>query len=190
MKVNIETYARLQTGVARGPLLALAAGLVVVAAVIVYVLFRPSTPDVAPIPVEPVMPPATAEERGDSAREVIAALKSDPAGVDHAAALERAREFRAAGRMADAQLLYFFAARGKHAPAAAELAAMYDPLHFVNEAGLMDEPDPFQAYKWYRQAQEAGDPLAGERLEALKVWAELAAEEGNAEAERLLLQWE
>ena len=54
----------------------------------------------------------------------------------------------------------------------------------------MDEPDPFQALKWYRQAQRSGHPGANARLTALKVWAEKRAAEGDTEAERLLLQWE
>ncbi len=190
MQANSELLSRHQTGAIDSRVLAVIAGLVVIAAILVYLALRPPTPEAPVAPVPPAPPPATPEERGDSAREVIAELREAGAAADYGEALERAREFRAAGRHADAQLLYFFAARGKYAPAALELGSMYDPLHFSAETSLMDEPDAFQAYKWYRQALEAGESVAGERLTALRAWAEQRAEAGDADADRLLLQWQ
>lgn len=176
----------------------LIAGIAVAIAIAFAVIFltRPG-PEPEPIPapatappLETVAPAQSGAERGDTAREIIDALKASPEGPDYAEALARASEFQDEGRKADAQLLYFFAARGGDGPAAFQLATFYDPNHYSERSGLMDEPDPFQAYKWYRQARDAGHEAAAERLEALRTWAEQASSNGNAEAERLLLQWE
>lgn len=158
---------------------------VVAAALLVYFLYPSATvpPDGGPGVV-------TEAERGDTAREVIAELQEDAENgrADLDEAFRQAQEFRADGRLADAQLLYFFAAREGHAQAAFELGTMNDPLHHDPSISLLPEPDPFQAYKWYRQAEEGGVSEAAERLEALKKWAEQEAQ-ANADAERLLLQW-
>ena len=140
--------------------------------------------------LETVEPAKSEEERGDSAREVITELRKNPAEVDYAQAYTQAQEFQAAGNFADAQLLYFFAARGGDAQAAFELANLQDPNHFSAEAGLMDKPDPFQAYKWYRVARDAGDPRAATRLAELRSWTETAAAENDPDAARLLTIWE
>ena len=165
--------------------------------IVVYLLYpEPVAPPVpAPAtgperPLETVAPAETEAERGDTARDIIDSLSNTDGEVDYAEALARAREFQADGRLADAQLLMFFAARGGHAPAAFALATSYDPNHHSGTASLMEEPDPFQAYRWYRAARDAGQAEAEERLSNLKRWAEDAAEGGNDEAERLLLQWE
>lgn len=150
---------------------------------------QPVPGDAPPRVLETVEPAKTEEERGDTAREVIAELRKNPAEIDYAEALERAREFQAAGSFADAQLLYFFAARGGYGPAAFELASLQDPNHFSAETGLMDKPDPFQAYKWYSLARDTGDQEAATRLTELRAWAEAAAA-NDPEAERLLMQWE
>ncbi len=128
-------------------------------------------------------------DRAESAREIIARLRGASDEPDYEQAFTRGRELHAAGRLADAQLLYFFAARGGHADAALALAESYDPVRFAPQTSLMDEPDPFQAYKWYRQAAASGDADAGERLDALHAWAKQAAANGDPQAQRLLLAW-
>lgn len=170
---------------------------IVVAAVavlaVVWLASREPAPEPIPEtgrPVETVEPAESPAERGDSAREIIAELSSGEPGADYAQAYERAQEFQADGRSADAMLLYFFAARGGHAAAAFDLATFHDPNRHAGTSSLMDEPDAFQAYRWYRQAAEAGHETASERLTELRAWAERAADTGDAEAERLLLQWE
>jgi TPR repeat protein len=175
-------------------LVAIAIGAVVLIAAIYLLLPEPEPlPVPAPVPstpLETVAPAESGAERGDSGREVIAQLRSSPGAVDYGKAYVLAQEFRSDGRLADAQLLYFFAARGGNGPAAFELATMYDPNHFSKDTSLMDRPDPFQAYKWYRDAQEAGIETAVDRLAELQAWAEEAAAANDPEAERLLLQWE
>jgi TPR repeat protein len=133
--------------------------------------------------------PATSKQAvPDIAREVISEQQQEQA-PDYAATLEQARNLRAEGKLADAQLLYFFAARGGYTPAAFELAELYDPLHFDASSSLMDKPDAFQAYKWYQDAAQAGDAQASMRLQELQTWAQQAADDGDLDAEQLLLQW-
>lgn len=141
-------------------------------------------------PLETVEPARSADERGDTAREIIERLEADPDGPDYAEAHARAQEFRADGQLADAQLLYFFAARGGYAPAAFDLATFNDPSRETASSGLVTKADPFQAYRWYTAARDAGHENASERLEALHAWAESASQSGDTDAERLLLQWE
>lgn len=162
-------------------------------------LFWPQ-PGVEPVPapgrpIETVEPAQSGEERGDTAREIIDQLQADrlqadAEAPDYAEAHTRAQEFKAAGQLPDAQLLYFFAARGGYAPAAFDLGAFNDPNQQSAATGLVTEPDPFQAYRWYTAARDAGHEEASERLEALRAWAESASQSGDSAAERLLLQWE
>jgi TPR repeat protein len=128
-------------------------------------------------------------ESGDEARRVVADLE-EGSSADYQQAYERAQAFQREGRLADAQLLYFYAARGGHAQSELALATMNDPNHHSEETSLLSEPDPFQAYKWYSAAVEHGAASASTRLEALHEWAEEAAADGDLEAERLLLQWQ
>jgi len=170
--------------------------IVVVAIVIVVILavyLLRAQPEPIPEtgrPIEAVEPAKSAEERGDTARDIVARLKKDPGGPDYAEAHARAQEYLAEGRLADAQLLYFFAARGAYAPAAFDLATFNDPNHAAEASGLVAKPDPFQAYRWYTTARDAGYPGASERLAELRVWAESASASGDANADQLLLQWE
>lgn len=144
---------------------------------------------VEPPPLQVVEPAKTGEERGDSAREVIAELKAATGATDYQQAYARAQAFQADGHYADAHLLYFFAARGGYGPAAFDLGETYDPNHFQQDQGLMDGPDALQAYRWYKQALASGvEPAAG-RLTQLRVWAEEPSRAGDVKAEQLLLQW-
>lgn len=184
-----QINARLLAGIAVFGVLVVIAG--------IYLLGGKPEPVAVPEPVvdsprvlETVAPAKSEEERGDTAREVIAELRKNPADIDYEQAYTRAQEFQAAGHFADAQLLYFFAARGGHSEAAFELASLQDPNHFSAEAGLMDKPDPFQAYKWYGVAREAGNQMAVTRLTELRTWAETAAAANDPDAAQLLMQWE
>lgn len=168
---------------------------IAVVAIIVVLAALFLRPDPEPIPepgrpIETVKPAQSAEERGDSAREIIAQLEADPDGPDLAEAHARAESYLAEGRSADAQILYFFAARGGYAPAAFDLATFNDPNHTETASALVAAPDPFQAYRWYTAARDAGDERASQRLEELRAWAESASSAGDGDADRLLLQWE
>lgn len=161
---------------------AVAAALIIVA-LLVFFLYPTAT-----VPPGDAPPEVTDAERGDDAREVIADLQQQGAS-GYETAFSRAQEFREDGRFADAQLLYFFAARGGHGPSAFELATAYDPNHHDAGTSLLPNPDAFQAYKWYTEAREGGVGAASTRLEELRAWAEREAQEGNVQAEQLLLQW-
>lgn len=156
---------------------------VVVVALLVYYLYPSTT-----VPPGDIAPATTDVERGDSAREAIAGYQ-DQGTPNYDDAFSRAEAFRSEGQLADAQLMYFYAARGGHAGSAFQLGSAYDPNHHDPSASLLPEPDPFQAYKWYSQALEGGIEDAAPRLAALREWAEREAQTGNAEAEQLLLQW-
>jgi hypothetical protein len=119
-----------------------------------------------------------------------ATTSSGNADSDLDAAFERARQLQAAGKLDDAQVLYFFGARRGHARSAFAYAEMNDPNHHSPETSLLAEPNAFQAFRWYKAALDGGIPAAAERLEALHEWARKAAADGDAEAQRLLLQWE
>lgn len=85
-------------------------------------------------------------------------------------------------------LLYSQAAEQGHAAAALKLGEMYDPAS--------SQPTPLprrraaKAYAWYRQATAGGVAEAGQRLDALRVWAEQAAARGDADAQTLLQDWQ
>jgi hypothetical protein len=190
--MNIGHPARQRGEINTRVLIGIGAVVVAIVAVVVVLSLRPE-PEPIPEPgrpLETVEPAQSAEERGDSARDIIAQLEAAPGGPDLAEAHARAQEYLAAGRSADAQLLYFYAARGGYAPAAFDLATFNDPNYAETESGLVAAADPFQAYRWYTAARAAGDDRASTRLEELRAWAESASGSGDSEAEQLLLQWE
>ncbi len=102
---------------------------------------------------------------------------------------ERAQKHLQDGSLADAHLLYFFAAREQHLPAIMRMGEMSDPTLFRAEDSLLDHADVIQAYKWYRQAATLGHAAASERLDSLQQWAVAEAESGNPHARQLLLNF-
>lgn len=142
----------------------------------------------APAAAEPSVAAQDQAAGNDAATEPTPAAAGGSAELD--SAFERAEAFRESGQLADAQLLYFYAARDGHPRAAFEYAAMNDPNHHSPETSLLPEPDAFQAYRWYTAALEGGVGEAQSRLDALREWAVTAAADGDEEADRLLLQWE
>lgn len=140
-------------------------------------------------------PPITGPERAEEARGIISEIQeASPSAVVERSeldeAFERAQDFQRLGQLADAQLLFFFGARSNHGPSAFALATMNDPNHHTPATSLLPNPDAFQAYRWYTVASQQSVAEAQPRLDALRAWATRAAADGDAEAERLLLQWE
>ncbi len=162
----------------------IAAAVVIVGAGIGYAVYRSTTHPAAKGPA----PTASSAARAESAREIIAKLQSAD-HVDYDAAFEQAQHFQSQGQLADAQLLYFFAARNGNGQAAFALARMNDPVGFDPKASLLTKPAPFQAYKWYTVARDQGVQGAAERLQQLHSWADKAAANGDQQAEQLLLEW-
>ncbi len=124
---------------------------------------------------------------GMHAREYIEGLRAagKPYPLDEVFA--RAGRHLAEGSLADAHLLYFFAAREDYLPAIMALAEMADPVRFVAADSLLDEADAVQAHKWYRKAADLGHPDASARVDELRRWAQAAAEAGDTDAAQLLL---
>jgi TPR repeat protein len=141
----------------------------------------------------PQSPPSQAGDAagGGAGAATTATQRERPGGdADFDTAFAQAQQFQRSGQLADAQLLYFYGARGGHAPSAFALGTMNDPNHHSPDISLLPEPDAFQAFRWYSSAREQGMAEAVERLDALREWAVTAASTGDIDAEQLLLQWE
>ncbi len=124
---------------------------------------------------------------GMRAREYIGQIRAAGKPYPLAQVYEKAKKFQHEGSLADAHLLYFFAARENFVPAMMMMAQLSDPLLFQAENSLLDQADAIQAYKWYSKAAELGQPVAAESIDKLRQWAQDAATTGNPEARQLLL---
>ncbi|HEX5420010.1 MAG TPA: hypothetical protein VFY39_08420 [Gammaproteobacteria bacterium] len=154
----------------------------VVAALIIYGVFYLRSKPAA------LAPQTASTSQADEARRFIGKLQQSD-HVDYGAAYKRAQQFAQDGKIADAELTYFFAARGGNGQAAFALAEINDPNYFKTKSSLLKEPAPFQAFKWYTVARQQGVNEAAQRLEQLHQWAEKAAQMGDEEAQHLLLEW-
>ncbi len=67
-----------------------------------------------------------------------------------------------------------------------EIGKMYDPRYYAPHTSAFSEPNAERAIRYYRQAEAAGDDTAERMLEGLRLWLEGQAENGSAEAQRLL----
>lgn len=91
---------------------------------------------------------------GMRARDYIEQLRVAGKPYPLSEAYEKAQEYQLEGSLADAHLLYFFAAREGHLPAIMVMAEMADPRLYQSQNSLLDQADLMQAYKWYRKAAE------------------------------------
>lgn len=143
-------------------------------------------------PAESVTREANADRLpdGEAAREIIAALR----GGGDARTLPQidrlAEDYQRQGRVTDAYLLWFFAARQGDGEAAFALGDLHDPNHFEPGNSLLSAADANQAYKWYQVAAGQSIPRANERLQALRNSLEAQAKAGDMAARRLLLNWQ
>lgn len=126
---------------------------------------------------------------GMRAREFISQLrnKGKPYPLDEVKS--KAVLFSSEGSLADAHLLYFFAAKEGDVDAMMVMAEMSDPTMFHAEDNLLDQPDAVQAFKWYSQSLEKGFEPARARLDNLNQWAKAEARFGNSVAQQLLLNF-
>jgi hypothetical protein len=140
-----------------------------------------------------VTPEVAAESKatkpGDEARATIADVRRQGGIKDFGALFAKAGELSKAGRMADAYLLYFYAAREGHAESAYVLGGWSDPNHFSRIENVFDDPNPLQALKWYRIAASDGNKDAQNRLRELQKWVEARARTGDIQAQQLLLSF-
>ncbi len=126
---------------------------------------------------------------GMRAREYIAQLREQGTPYPLDEANEKAATYQSDGSLADAYLLYFFAAREGHASSMLEMARINDPRFFKPDNALLDEPDAIQALKWYRLAQQSNVTEAANLLESLRSWAETESATGSEVAEQILLNF-
>jgi hypothetical protein len=151
----------------------------------------------APPPVEAETPPpspageaATPMRDGDHARAIIADMRRGGAEPNPAAVYADAQRLQGEGHLEDAYLLYRFAANHGNAQAALALGSQADPAYHNAADSLLPAAEPEQAIKWYRLAATAGNAEATARLQALHRRLQQAADAGDAQAQRLLLQWQ
>lgn len=127
---------------------------------------------------------------GMRARQKIDEMRESEAPVPLALAFETANRYLQDGSLADAHLLYFFAARENHLPSIMKMGEMADPLYFKAEDSLLDHADAIQAYKWYQRAAQLGHQAANNRINSLEVWAKSQSSSGDPQARQLLLNFE
>lgn len=127
---------------------------------------------------------------GMRAREYIEKLRGAGKPYPLADVFGKAQQYLEEGSLADAHLLYFFAAREEYLPAIMAMGEMSDPTRFRAADSLLDHADVIQAYKWYSKAASLGQQVAAERLQGLQQWAETEAEAGNPHARQLLLNFQ
>jgi TPR repeat protein len=133
---------------------------------------------------------ATITNGGDQARAFIYELRANGAQPDAEVVFAEAERMQGEGNREDAYLLYRFAARHGQAQAALILGTQADPAFHTTASGYLPEPDPAQAYKWYNVASAAGNKEAAQRLQDLHKRVQQEAAAGDAQARRLLLQWQ
>lgn len=152
---------------------------------------EPQANKVAPAPLPPVVSeqePAVARE-GDTARKIITDVRSGGTDPDLDEIFNQAEQLRGDQQLADAYLLYRFAASKGHPRAALVLGTQADPAFYATENSILTSPDPLQAYKWYQVAAAAGNGEAETRLQDLRDRIEQSAADGDEAARRLMLQW-
>lgn len=112
-------------------------------------------------------------------------IKGQPYPLEDA--FQKAKDYQQEGSLADAHLMYFFAAREGHTEAMMKMAEMSDPTLFRAEDSLLDHADALQSYKWYQKVAEQGRSEANARIQGLQQWALQASENGDPYARQLLL---
>jgi TPR repeat protein len=126
---------------------------------------------------------------GMRARQYVEQLRADGKPYPLPQVFEKAQKYLQEGSLADAHLLYFFAAREEHLPAIMHMGEMSDPTLFRAEDSLLDNADVVQSYKWYQKAATMGHQAAAERIDSLQQWAVVEAEAGNPHARQLRLNF-
>jgi hypothetical protein len=149
----------------------------------------PMEPEAAP-PPKANTPAAAASLPGNQARAIIAGLRAGGGEADPAEVYARAQRLQDEGHAEDAYLLYRYAANHGDARAALLLGTQADPAYHSSDNTILPQPEPEQAIKWYRMAGAEGDTEAAARLKALRALLERASAAGDAQADRLLLQWQ
>jgi TPR repeat protein len=146
-------------------------------------------PTAEPPAAEAEAKPVIDDRPGAKARALIAQMRSSSdLSLDDLYA--EAKTAQAAGELADAYLLYFYAAREGHGGAAMTLAQQADPAYHSAGESVFETPDLLQAHKWYQAAAQSGNDDAWQALEALRKRVDQMAADGDPTAQRIALMWQ
>ena len=126
---------------------------------------------------------------GAKARAVIAGMRAEGT-IDPQQVLAAATQAQSDGELANAYLLYFFAAKEGSSRAALELGKQADPVTRDPLNSVFGAPDLNQAYKWYKIAAGNGESEARDRLADLQARVEQMAAGGDPQAQRMSLLWQ
>lgn len=146
-----------------------------------------TTPAVSAAPQQAEEPSPPVAGEGVEARQMIAMQKRGEQSLDDL--YLAAQKFQRQGRLSDAYLVYFFAARKGHAPSALALGKQSDPVYYSAGTSVHEAPDMVQALKWYEAAASAGNVDAQTLLQELKLYIGDQAKTGDPVAESLSLEW-
>lgn len=144
--------------------------------------------DPAPVETDPAIE-AVDDRPGGKARALIAEMRAE-GDIQLDEVFAAAQQAQADGEMADAYLLYFFAAREGHAASALSLGTQADPAQYNPQDSVFDAPDIIQAHKWYEAAAQSGNAQGRERLADLRQRIEQLAADGDPQAQRISLIWQ
>lgn len=125
---------------------------------------------------------------GVTARELIRQTRENQKPYPLQQIFQTALDLQQQNQLADAHLLFFFTAREGYLPSILIMAEMSDPVIFSREGNLLEQPDPIQAYKWYKIASDKEAVEAQQRLIALQYWAQEHASTDKV-AQQLLLNF-
>lgn len=157
----------------------------------------PSLLESMPATSEPALPDETVDmppepidtSPGARARALIAGMRNTgEIRVDEI--VQAAAAAQANGDLADAYLLYFFAAREGDAGAALTLGKQADPDSRDPDNSVFKSADLTQAHKWYEMAAGYGDDEGRSRLSDLRMRVEKMAANGDPRARRVALLWQ
>ena len=133
--------------------------------------------------------PVIDDRPGAKARALIAEMRAS-GQIDPQAVFDAAEAAQTSRDLADAYLLYFFAAREGHTSAALALGRQADPQSHDPDNSVFETPDLNQAHKWYQLAAQNGNDEGRQQLAALRIRVERQAAAGDPEAQRISLLWQ
>lgn len=142
-----------------------------------------------PVLPEALEPPPIDTSPGARARALIAQMRSS-GDMQLDEVFAAAAEARSNGDLADAYLLYFFAAREGHAESALALGRQADPATHDPSSSVFEAADLIQAHKWYQIAAQNGADQAPAYLSDLRARVEQLAAGGDPQAQRIALLWQ
>jgi TPR repeat protein len=142
--------------------------------------------------------------QGDGDESLTGVRKFLAGNPEPAAARAKAEALAAKGAQLDSQfLLVKYAAERGDKVAARMMGTFYDPQTWTKEKSPLPAPNPLEAARWHKIAAEAGDAESQYRYgmllknggtdepngpEMAVAWLRKAAEQGNAEAKKVLAQ--